>query len=46
MKVFRVYMLIASSKTTIKTDYKNVCMCSQLDHAHSVRVYVHWVYNV
>ena len=32
-----------SSKTTIKSNYKSVCTCSQLDYAHSVhmqRVYV------
>ena len=38
LEVFRIYMFTTSSKTTIKSDYKSVRTCSQLDHAHSVRM--------
>ena len=37
LEVFRIYMFTASSKTTIKSDFKSVRTCSQLDHTHSVR---------
>ena len=39
-KYSRIYMFTTSSKTTlnliIKSDYKSVFTCSQLDHAHNV----------
>ena len=37
LEVFRICMFTTTSITTIKSDYKSVRTCSQLDHARSVR---------
>ena len=37
--VLEVFVFTTSSKTNIKSDYKSMRTCSQLDHAHSVRTW-------